>query len=235
LPEEERKRNVHILVIEDEQRLALLLRRILVGERHTVEVAYDGQEGLDLALSNPYDLILLDLMLPGKDGLEICEILRRQAVSTPILMVTARGELEDKVAGLNTGADDYVTKPFAVKELIARVNALLRRRERPFAREETLSVGDLTLDLIAHEVRRGNELIELTAKEYSLLELFMRHPNQVFSRDQIMNSVWSYDSDALSNIVDSYVHFLREKIDRRFAPSLIKTVRGIGYKMTDGS
>lgn len=222
---------MHILVVEDEERLARLLRRILTGERHTVDLAYDGLSGRDLALNGNYDAVILDVMLPDIDGMEICRQMRADGVITPVLMLTARGAVEDRVAGLNVGADDYLVKPFVVKELVARVNALLRRRDRRFEMNSQLSVGDLTLDLVSHEARRAGRLIELTAKEYSLLEYLMRHPNQVLSRDQIISSVWGYDTEALSNVVDIYIHFLRDKVDRGFSHSLIKTVRGMGYKI----
>jgi len=224
---------MHILVVEDEERLARLLRRILTGERHTVDLAHDGISGRDLALSNNYDAIILDVMLPGMDGMEICRQMRSEQVTTPVLMLTARGAVEDRVTGLNVGADDYLVKPFVVKELVARVNALLRRRDRRFEMNSHLSVGDLTLDLVSHEARRAGRLIELTAKEYSLLEYLMRHPNQVLSRDQIISSVWGYDTEALSNVVDIYIHFLRDKVDKGFSHSLIKTVRGLGYKIVE--
>jgi DNA-binding response OmpR family regulator len=224
---------MHILVVEDEERLARLLRRILTGERHTVDLAHDGISGRDLALSNNYDAIILDVMLPDMDGMEICRQMRAEQVTTPVLMLTARGAVEDRVTGLNVGADDYLVKPFVVKELVARVNALLRRRDRHFEMNSHLSVGDLTLDLVSHEARRTGRLIELTAKEYSLLEYLMRHPNQVLSRDQIISSVWGYDTEALSNVVDIYIHFLRDKVDKGFSHSLIKTVRGLGYKIVE--
>lgn len=224
---------MHILVVEDEERLARLLRRILTGERHTVDLAHDGFSGRDLALSNNYDAIILDVMLPDIDGMEICRQMRAEQVTTPVLMLTARGAVEDRVTGLNVGADDYLVKPFVVKELVARVNALLRRRDRRFEMNSHLSVGDLTLDLVSHEARRAGRLIELTAKEYSLLEYLMRHPNQVLSRDQIISSVWGYDTEALSNVVDIYIHFLRDKVDKGFSHSLIKTVRGLGYKIVE--
>lgn len=222
---------MHILVVEDEERLAGLLRRILTGERHTVDLAYDGISGRDLALSGDYDAVILDVMLPGVDGMEICRQMRMEQVTTPVLMLTARGAIEDRVTGLNAGADDYLVKPFVVKELVARVNALLRRRDRRFEMNSRLSMADLTLDLVSHEARRAGRLIELTAKEYALLEYLMRHPNQVLTRDQIISSVWGYDTEALSNVVDIYIHFLRDKVDRGFSHALIKTVRGIGYKI----
>jgi DNA-binding response OmpR family regulator len=221
---------MHILVVEDEKRLANLLRRVLSEERHTVDVAYDGTSGYDLAASDTYDLVVLDLMLPGMDGLEICRQLRASNIQTPVLMLTARGAVEDRVAGLKLGADDYLVKPFAMEELLARVGALLRRGRAPQASTQ-LHVGDLTLDLTRHEAERGGRVIELTAKEFALLEFLMRHPGQVLTRTQIIDHVWRYDFDALSNVVDIYIHYLRDKIDRGSARQLIKTVRGVGYKI----
>jgi DNA-binding response OmpR family regulator len=222
---------VHILIVEDQQRLATLLRRVLVEERHTVDVAGDGVSGLDLAASDTYDLVILDVMLPKMDGVELCRQMRDDQVHTPVLMLTARSNIEDRVAGLNVGADDYLVKPFAMEELLARVNALLRRRERDLDTNHELRVGDLSLDLVRHEVRRGSKIIELTAKEFALLDYLMRHPGQVLTRTQITDHVWRYDFDSLSNVVDTYIHYLRDKVDRGFGRSLIKTVRGIGYKI----
>lgn len=222
---------MHILVVEDEQRLAALLKRVLTEERHTVDVAHDGNMGLDLAVSDTYDLVVLDVMLPGRDGMAVCRQMRHDHVMTPVLMLTARGAVEDRVQGLNIGADDYLTKPFAMEELLARVNALLRRRDRTFETTPQLQVGDLTLDLVSHEARRGGRIIELTAKEFALLEYLMRHRGQVLTRTQIIDAVWRYDFDNLSNIVDIYIHYLRDKIDQGFSRALIKTVRGIGYKI----
>jgi DNA-binding response OmpR family regulator len=222
---------MHILVVEDERRLAQLLRRVLTEERHTVDVAFDGTSGLDLADSDTYDLVILDVMLPGMDGIAVCRQMREDGVQTPVLMLTARGAVEDRVTGLNSGADDYLVKPFAMEEFLARVNALLRRRDRSVDQSTELRVDDLTLDLMRHEVRRGNRPIELTAKEFALLEFMMRHPGQVLTRTQITDHVWRYDLDALSNVVDTYIHYLRDKIDRKFSRPLIKTVRGVGYKI----
>ncbi len=209
---------MHILVVEDEQRLAFLLRRVLLEE-------------LDLALSDTYDVVILDVMLPGLDGLEVCRQMRAEHIMTPVLMLTARGAVEDRVVGLNVGADDYLVKPFAMEELLARINALLRRRDRRFDEVPQLSAGDLTLDLVRHEARRAGRVIELTAKEFALLEYLMRHPGQVLTRTQIIDAVWRYDLEALSNVVDIYIHYLREKIDHGFSHALIKTVRGVGYKI----
>jgi DNA-binding response OmpR family regulator len=165
------------------------------------------------------------------DGVTVCRQMREDGVKTPVLMLTARGAVEDRVAGLNAGADDYLVKPFAMEELLARVNALLRRRDRDIETATELRVADLALDLVRHEVRRGDRIIELTAKEFALLEYLMRHPRQVLTRTQITDHVWRYDMDALSNVVDTYIHYLRDKIDRSFSRRLIKTVRGVGYKI----
>jgi two-component system, OmpR family, response regulator len=221
---------MHILVVEDEQRLAALLRRVLAAERHVVDIAVDGSSGLRLATSEGYDLIILDRMLPEMDGLDICRAVRAHNSNVPVLILTARGTVEDRVAGLDAGADDYLVKPFAMQELLARVRALLRRGRAPES-DGRLSVADLTLDLVRHEARRGNQVIELTAKEFALLEFLMRHPGQVLTRAQIVDHVWRYDLDALSNVVDIYIHYLRNKIDRGFTRPLITTVRGVGYRI----
>jgi len=222
---------MHILVVEDEQRLAYLLRRVLLEERHTVDLAHDGNIGLGLALSDTYDVVILDIMLPEIDGVEVCRQMRAEHIMSPVLMLTARGSLEDRVTGLNVGADDYLTKPFAMEELLARINALLRRRDQRFDGNPRLNVGDLTLDLVGHEARRDGRVIELTAKEFALLEYLMRHPGQVLTRTQIVDAVWRYDMEALSNVVDIYIHYLRDKVDQGYSHRLIKTVRGVGYKI----
>jgi DNA-binding response OmpR family regulator len=222
--------SMHILVVEDEQRLAALLRRVLVAERHVVDIAVDGSSGLHQATGDSYDLIILDRMLPEMDGLEICRAVRAHNSGVPVLMLTARGAVEDRVAGLDAGADDYLVKPFAMQELLARVRALLRRGRAPES-DGRLKVADLTLDLVRHEARRGSQVIELTAKEFALLEFLMRHPGQVLTRAQIVDHVWRYDLDALSNVVDIYIHYLRNKIDRGFSRQLITTVRGVGYRI----
>lgn len=222
---------MHILVVEDEQKLARLLRRVLTEERHNVDLALTGRTGFELAENSGYDLVILDLMLPDLDGIEICRRLRAAGIDSPLLMLTARGAVEDRVAGLNAGADDYLTKPFAMTELLARVNALLRRRDRVTDMTNILHVADLTLDLVRHEVRRADKVIELTAKEFALLEYLVRHRGQALTRTQITDQVWRYDMEALSNVVDIYVHYLRDKIDRGFSSPLLKTVRGVGYKI----
>ena len=224
---------MHILVVEDEQRLARLLQRVLTEERHTAEVALTGSEGLYLAQTGTFDLIILDRMLPDMDGVEICRQVRAAGVSTPVLMLTARGAVEDRVDGLNAGADDYLVKPFAMTELLARINARLRR-DRPAQVTTALTVDDLTLDLVRHEVKRGDRKIELTQKEFALLEYLLRNAGMALTRTQILDQVWQYDSDAVSNVVDIYVHYLRDKIDRGSDRPLIKTVRGVGYKLEAG-
>jgi DNA-binding response OmpR family regulator len=222
---------MHILVVEDEQRLARLVARVLGEERHVVDVANDGDNGFYLALRGTYDLIILDLMLPGGyTGLDICREVRAQQIPSAILMLTARGSVEDRVAGLRMGADDYLVKPFAMEELLARVDALLRRG-RAMNEVKQLEVGGLTLDLLRREATREGKMIELTAKEFALLEFLMRHPGQVLTRTQIIDHVWQYDSEALSNVVDIYIHYLRDKIDRGFSKPLLKTMRGVGYKI----
>ncbi|HEV2661499.1 MAG TPA: response regulator transcription factor [Ktedonobacteraceae bacterium] len=226
---------MHILVVEDERKMAALLRRVLTEERHNVDLAYDGPSGLDLALSDTYDIMILDLMLPGLDGIEICRQVRAQRIAMPILMLTARKAVEDRVKGLRMGADDYLGKPFSMEELLARVDALLRRREQAFEKTSELRVGELTLNLIHHEARRNGRSIELTSKEFALLEFLMRHPRQVLTRTQIIDHVWRYDQDASSKIVDIYIHYLRDKVDQGYPHALIKTVRGVGYKIEEES
>ncbi|MGO8951355.1 MAG: response regulator transcription factor [Ktedonobacterales bacterium] len=222
---------MHILVVEDEKRLAALLRRVLMEERHVVDVAHDGATGLGMVLGSSYDLVVLDLMLPEMDGMTVCREIRKAKIEVPILMLTALGAVEDKVAGLKIGADDYLVKPFAMEEFLARVDALLRRRNRQLDGSSQLRVADLSLDLLRHEANRGGQPIELTAKEFALLEYLMRHPGQVLTRTQILDHVWGYDLDTLSNVVDIYIHYLRDKIDRGSSQPLIKTVRGVGYRI----
>jgi DNA-binding response OmpR family regulator len=196
-----------------------------------VDVAYDGASGLGMVLGGSYDLVVLDLMLPEMDGMTVCREMRKEKIEAPVLMLTARGAVEDRVAGLKTGADDYLVKPFAMEEFLARVDALLRRRNRQLDSSSQLRVGDLSLDLLRHEANRTGRPIELTAKEFALLEYLMRHPGQVLTRTQILDHVWGYDLDTLSNVVDIYIHYLRDKIDRGSEQPLIKTVRGVGYRI----
>lgn len=223
---------MHILVVEDEARLTKLIKRALEQERHVVDVAYDGDTALEMALGTEYELIVLDVMLPEMDGLALCRELRREDVGSRVLMLTARGDVEDRVAGLDAGADDYLVKPFSFAELQARVRALARREVQP-SLEPELKVADLVLDLGRHEARRDGKTIELTAKEFSLLEYMMRHPGQVLTRSQILDHVWGYDYDSFTNVVDIYVHYLRNKIDKGSNKPLIRTVRGVGYGLKE--
>ncbi len=220
-----------ILIVEDDERILQFLRRGLEAEGYLIETANTGKQGLLLASSSKYDLLLLDLMLPDLSGLEVCCQLRQQAISTPILMLTAMDSLEDKVEGLRLGADDYLTKPFAFDELIARIQALLRRSQDYKEHVTELTVNDLTLNRDTMEIHRADQLIELTPKEFALLEYFMNSPGRVLSRSQILDQVWGYNSDPLTNVVEVYIRNLRRKIDKDFPSPLIKTVRGFGYKL----
>jgi DNA-binding response OmpR family regulator len=221
---------MRVLIVEDEQRLARLLRRMLEEERYTVDEAHDGVSGEDMAREGDYDIVVLDVMLPGRSGTAVCQNLRRTRVATPILMLTARDTVEDRVAGLDAGADDYLVKPFAFTELLARLRALSRRRTLELA-SPRLELDDLVMDLARHEVRRGDRTIDLTPREYALLEYFLRHPGQVLTRTQILANVWRYDADLTSNAVDTYVHYLRTKIDKDQPRKLLHTVRGVGYAL----
>lgn len=220
-----------ILVIEDDEGIAGTLFRGLTFEGYKVVTAADGPGGLAIARDDPPDLVLLDWMLPGLDGLEVCKRLRA-AGSTPILMLTAKDAVANRVQGLDAGADDYLVKPFAFDELLARVRALLRRA-RPAENNEVLKFADLALDTSAREVRRGTHKIELTAKEFDLLELFMRHPRQVLTRDMIYDRIWNYDFGGESNIIEVYVRYLRQKMEVGGAIRLLQTVRGIGYVLRE--
>ncbi len=222
---------MRILVVEDEEKVASFIRKGLEEERYAVDVALDGEEGLELAELNPYDLIVLDLMLPGLDGFRFIQRLRAQGVHTPILVLTARDSVGDKVKGLDLGADDYLTKPFAFAELLARIRALLRRGA-PQA-PPVLQVADLTLDPAARRVSRAGKPIELTAKEFALLEYFMRHAGRVLTRTMILEHVWDQSFDSYTNVVDVYVNYLRKKVDQGFEPRLIHTVRGVGYVLRE--
>jgi len=219
-----------ILVVEDETRVATYLKKGLELKSYIVDVAHDGESGFDLAMGETYDLLILDWMLPKMNGLDICKALREENISTPVLMLTAKNEIEDKVQGLDSGADDYLGKPFAFVELLARVRALTRRpKNKP---QTKLSIDDLILDTTNYSVSRQDTPINLSKKEFQLLEFFMRHVGQVLHRDQIVEQVWSYDSDVLPNTAQVYVGYLRTKLDKAFpeATPLIHTVRGFGYK-----
>ncbi len=216
---------MRILVVEDEHKIANSIKKGLEQELYAVDVVYDGEEGYDLASSEDYDLIILDLMLPKLDGVSICKKLRKESIHTPILILTAKGQINDKVEGLDAGADDYLTKPFSFEELLARLRALIRRPQK--TNGEKLIVNDLSLDTKTYEVKRKESLIPLSNKEYSLLEYLMRHPNQILSKDQIISHVWNYEADILPNTVEVYIGYLRNKIGK----DLIKTLRGFGYKI----
>ncbi len=220
-----------VLVIEDEHKIANALKEGLSQESYAVDVCYEGQEGLNAARYEAYDLIILDRMLPGgMDGLEICQILRQEAIHTPILMLTARDMIRDRVAGLNAGADDYVIKPFSFEELLARVRALLRRPHEALG--ETLQAGELSLNTVTKEVIRDGQTISLSAKEYALMEYLLRNKGKVLSKDTIINHVWDFDADILPNTVEVFITYLRGKVDRPFkGGQIIKTVRGFGYKI----
>ncbi|MBN1137986.1 MAG: response regulator transcription factor [Anaerolineae bacterium] len=222
-----------ILVIDDAPKIVDFIRRGLTYEGYIVDVAYDGQSGLEQAEREPPDLVMLDVMMPGLDGIEVCRQLRATPNGdVPILMLTAKDAVADRVAGLDAGADDYLVKPFAFNELLARIRALLRRRQAPEG-DHVVSLADLTLNSSTHEVTRGDRLINLTAKEFDLLELFMRHPRQVLTRDIIYERVWGYDFGGESNIVEVYVRYLRAKLEADGAPRLLQTVRGVGYALRE--
>ena len=219
--------------MEDEPRLAQLLKRALEQDGHDVEIALDGLDGLRQAESGSFEVIVLDILLPRLNGIEVCRRLRAGGVHTPILMLTARDAVYQRVEGLDAGADDYLTKPFAIAELLARIRAL-QRRLGPAA-DEVLQVADLALNPGRRQVHRRETPIDLTRKEFDLLEYLMRHPNQVLSRAQIIDQVWGYEFSTLTNVVDIYVHYLRNKIEKGFGKKLIRTVRGVGYSITDGA
>ena len=216
-----------LLVIEDEKKIATLLQKGLREQGYAVDLTHDGNEGLSRASSEPYDAIVLDMMLPGRDGLSVLRTLRDRKITTPVMVLTARGEVSERVEGLNTGADDYMAKPFAMDELVARLRALMRR-----VTGENISlykVGDLTMNLVSREVTRGSRKIELTAREFRLLEYLMRSPGQVLTRTQIIERVWEYHFDPGTNLVDVYIQRLRRKIDDGEEVKMIQTVRGVGY------
>ncbi|HEX8088183.1 MAG TPA: response regulator transcription factor [Blastocatellia bacterium] len=218
---------MRVLVIEDEIKMAAFIKRGLEEENIAVDIAADGEDGMFRAKAGSYDLIILDITLPLLDGLEVCRRLRQDRVTTPILLLTARDSVEMKVRGLDSGADDYLTKPFAFAELLARMRAL-RRRDRAEV-SMRLQVDDLVLDPLTRRVTRANRPIQLTSKEFALLECFMSHPDQVLSRTILAEKVWDETFDAFTNVIDVYINYLRNKIDRDFSPKLIHTVRGAGY------
>lgn len=222
---------MRLLVVEDERQIASFLERGLKEEGYAVDVVYNGNDALDWAVAVEYDAIVLDVLLPGRDGFSVCRELRARGSTTPVLMLTARDAVDDRVNGLDSGADDYLVKPFAFKELLARLRAVTRRQSD--SRTTELRLADLTLNTLTHTAQRGERRIELTTKEYNLLEFLMRNPNRVLSRTQIAEHVWNLDFVAESNVVDVYIRYLRRKIDDESELKLIKTVRGSGYLISD--
>jgi two-component system, OmpR family, copper resistance phosphate regulon response regulator CusR len=222
---------MRILLIEDNHRLSDSLRATLIEDGYAVDAAYDGLEGEEMALLAPYDIIVLDIMLPKRDGIEVCRSLRDQKNTTPVLMLTARDALDDRVLGLDSGADDYLVKPFEIKELRARLRALLRRGMGN--KSGDLLVEDLRLDPATHYVWREEKPIDLTAKEYALLEYMMRNPNRLITREMVIAHLWDYDQSIASNVVDVYIRRLRRKVDDPFKVKLIETIRGAGYRLHD--
>ena len=222
---------MRILVVEDEHKIANSVRKGLEQESYAVDVAYDGEYGYDLAATEDYDVVVLDLLLPKLDGLEICQKLRQENVHTPILILTAKGQLGDKVEGLNAGADDYLVKPFAFAELLARIRALTRRPKD--ALSTILTAKDLSLDTLNFQIKRGKREIKLSKTEFALLEYLLKNKGKVLTKDQIISHVWDYDANVLPNTVEVYIGYLRNKVDRPFKNkgSLIKTVRGFGYQL----
>lgn len=221
---------MRVLIVEDERKISAYVKRGLKEQGYAADAAFDGQEALDLVSAASYDLIILDVLLPAMDGFSVCRQLRKRGFRAPILMLTARDAVDDRVAGLDAGADDYLVKPFAMKELLARLRALTRRGPVS-SRSPVFRVADLSMDTTTHRVRRGATAIELTAKEYAVLECLMREPDRVFTRTMIAEHVWSYDIYNESNVVDVYIRNLRRKIDDGFDQKLIHTVRGTGYRL----
>ena len=222
---------MRVLVVEDEKKTASFIRKALQAEGFAVDVCHNGDDGLAAARTTPFDAMVLDIMLPGRDGLSLLRQLRERQNTTPVLLLSARGEVNERVEGLNAGADDYLPKPFVIAELVARVRALGRRGGE--SKSPVLRLADLTLDTVTHEARRGGASIELTAREYRLLEFLMRSPGRICGRMAILEKVWDYDFDPGSNLVDVNIMRLREKIDAEFEPKLLHTVRGIGYVMKE--
>jgi heavy metal response regulator len=218
---------MRILVVEDEKKVARFIQQGLLEEHYLVDVVHDGEEGLRMALASPYDLVLLDVLMPKMNGLDLTRAYRRNGGSAPILMLTAKITTDDKVLGLDSGADDYLTKPFAFAELLARVRSLLRRGAKD--KSTILAIADLELDTVSHKARRGDRSIELTAKEYALLEFFLRNKDRILSRSIISEHIWEYSFDTGTNLIDVYVNHLRGKIDTSDGKKLIHTVRGVGY------
>ncbi|MEO8581188.1 MAG: response regulator transcription factor [Patescibacteria group bacterium] len=222
---------MRILIVEDEQRIARTLKKGLELEKYAVDISFDGSEGFSLASTEAYDVIVLDLMLPEISGVEICQKLREKKINTPILMLTAKSQIQDKVSGLNAGADDYLTKPFSFEELLARIRALSRRPKHSLA--TILTVGELSLDTNTYIVKRAEQQLSLSSKEFALTEYLMRNEGKILTKDQIIQHVWDYDADILPNTVEVYIRNLRKKIDDPFKDKvpLIQTIRGFGYRL----
>jgi len=222
---------MRILIVEDDHKIANAVKKGLEQESFAVDASYDGKDGLGNALTNPYDLIILDRMLPEIDGIKICEAIRKKQVHIPVIMLTAKDKVSDRVEGLNAGADDYLIKPFAFEELLARVRALLRRPKNVI--ENEMTIDDLRLNNVTYEVSRGGKKISLSSKEFALLEYMMRNAGRILTKDNIISHVWDYDADILPNTVEVYIGYLRNKLDKPFInkKSLIQTVRGFGYKI----
>jgi two-component system OmpR family response regulator len=223
---------MRILLVEDDVKIASFIVKGLKASGYAVDHARDGERGLELALTEPYDTAIIDIMLPKRDGLSLIEILRRENIRTPVIILSAKGSIDDRVKGLQTGGDDYLTKPFAFSELLARVQALIRRASG-VAEPTRLTVGDLSVNLLTREVTRGGRTIDLQPIEFSLLEYLMRHAGRVVSKTMIMEHVWNYDFDPQTNVVEARICRLRDKIDRDFNPKLIQTLRGVGYVLKE--
>ena len=221
---------MRILLVEDEKNVAGFIKKGLTEEFYTVDASINGEDGFLMATTTEYDLIILDIMLPDINGIELCRRIKNHNIKTPVLMLTAVDSIESKVKGLDSGADDYLTKPFAFEEFLARVRALLRR---PTLMSALLKVSDLTLDPVRHEAKRGGRIIQLTWKEFALLEYLMRNKGRILSRTKIFDHIWGDDLDTSSNVVDVYISYLRDKIDKNYSPKLIQTVRNVGYVLRE--
>jgi heavy metal response regulator len=228
-----KEQKAKILIVEDEKKISAVIRKGLEEEKYSVDDAFDGEKGEQLAVKGEHDLIILDIMLPKKDGIQILSAIRAANIDVPVLMLTAKGTVEDRVKGLDNGADDYLVKPFAISELLARVRSLLRRKKDAEKSATTLTIADLTLDLVARKVIRGGKVIDLTSKEFSLLEYFIRNKNKTLNRSTITEHIWNYNFDTGTNIIDVYINHLRTKIDGGFSVKLLHTIRGVGYVLKD--
>ena len=224
---------MRLLVVEDEIHLLNIIKKRLVKEHYSVDTCSDGEEAMEFIRMAPYDGIVLDIMLPGKDGLSILKEMRKEGNYTPVLLLTARDSIDDRVKGLDTGADDYLVKPFAFEELLARIRVMLRKHGEIKPQEEIFTVGDLTVNCKSHEVQRGGKIIDLSSKEFALLQYLIRNKGKVLSRDQIEQHIWDYDYMGSSNMIDVYIRYLRKKVDEPFGKKLIQTVRGAGYVLKE--